>query len=338
MRILLVTDAWRPQLNGVVRTLEHLRDDLAALGHETRVIHPGLFRSCGCPTYPEIRLSLNAPWAIGRLLREAKPDAIHLATEGPLGLCTRRWCLRHRIPFTTAFHTLFPEYIQKRFGIPVGIGYAWLRRFHGAAARTMVATPSLRDDLARRGFRNLVYWSRGVDTELFHPRPKTALDLPRPIFLFGGRIAVEKNLEAFLKLDLPGSKVVVGDGPDLRMLRGRYPEAHFLGAKEGDDLAQAFAAADVFVFPSRTDTFGLVLLEAMASGVPVAAYPVMGPRDVVKHGVTGILDEDLGRAALAAQGLSAQACREHALGYSWQACARQFLGHVIQVQDITASA
>jgi glycosyltransferase involved in cell wall biosynthesis len=328
MKVLLVTDAWRPQLNGVVRTLEHLREELAALGHETWVIHPGLFHSCACPTYPEIRLSWDAPWSIGRHLREAGADAIHLATEGPLGLCARRWCLRHRLPFTTAFHTRFPEYIQERFHFPLGPSYAWLRKFHGAAAKTMVATPSLRDDLSRRGFRNLVFWSRGVDTGLFRPRPKTALDLPRPVFLCVGRVAVEKNLEAFLKLDLPGSKVVIGAGPDLAMLRERHPRAHFLGAKEGEDLAQAFAAGDVFVFPSRTDTFGLVLLEAMASGLPVAAYPVTGPLDVVAPGVTGVLDEDLGRAALAARDLSPQACREHALAYSWQACAKQFLGHL----------
>ena len=328
MRILLVTDAWRPQLNGVVRTLEHLREELAALGHEAPVIHPGLFHSWACPTYPEIRLSWNAPWAIGRHLRQARADAIHIATEGPLGICARQWCLRHRLPFTTAFHTRFPEYIQERFHFPVGPSYVWLRRFHGAAAKTMVATPSLRDDLARKGFQNLVYWSRGVDTGLFRPRPKTAYDLPRPVFLYVGRVAVEKNLEAFLCLDLPGSKVVVGDGPDLAMLKERHPRAHFPGAKEGEDLAQAFASGDVFVFPSRTDTFGLVLLEAMASGLPVAAFPVTGPLDVVAQGVTGFLDEDLGRAALAARAVSPQACREHALAYSWQACARQFLGHL----------
>jgi len=334
MKILLVTDAWRPQLNGVVRTLEHLREDLAALGHETEVIHPGLFRSCACPTYPEIRLSWNAPWNIGRLLREARPDAIHLATEGPLGMFARRWCLRRKLPFTTAFHTRFPEYIRERFHFPLGPSYAWLKRFHGAAAKTMVATPSLKQDLEGKGFRNLVYWSRGVDTSLFRPRPKTALSLPRPVFLSVGRIAVEKNLEAFLRLDLPGSKAVVGAGPDLPALRQRHPDAHFLGAMEGEGLAAAFASGDVFVFPSRTDTFGLVLLEAMACGLPVAAYPVTGPLDVVVQGLTGVLDEDLGRAALAAQALSPEACREHALGFSWQACAKQFLAHVEPLADL----
>jgi glycosyltransferase involved in cell wall biosynthesis len=324
----MVTDAWRPQLNGVVRTLEHLQEDLRAMGHEMEVLHPGLFRSIACPTYPEIRLSWNAPWTLGARIHDLQPDAIHLATEGPLGLCARRWCLKHGFPFTTAFHTRFPEYVQKRTGLPVRLGYAWMRHFHGAAAHTMVATESLRQDLQRFGFRNLVHWSRGVDTGLFHPRPKTALDLPRPIFLCVGRVAVEKNLEAFLGLDLPGSKVIIGEGPDLAKLRARYPEAHFLGAKEGEDLAHHFAAGDVFVFPSRTDTFGLVLLEAMASGLPVAAYPVTGPLDVVVQGATGFLDEDLGRAAKAALVLSPQACREHAMGYSWRACAGQFLSHV----------
>jgi glycosyltransferase involved in cell wall biosynthesis len=328
MRILLVTDAWRPQLNGVVRTLEHLCEELTALGHEAPVIHPGRFRSRPCPTYPEIRLSWNAPWSIGRMLREARPDAIHLATEGPLGICARRWCLRHRVPFTTAFHTRFPEYLHERFRLPVGPIYAWLRGFHGAAARTLVATRSLGDDLARRGFRNLVPWTRGVDPVLFRPRAKTAFTLPRPVFLSVGRVAVEKNLEAFLRLDLPGSKVVIGDGPDLATLRRRYPQAHYLGAMEGEALAAAFASGDVFVFPSRTDTFGLVLLEALACGLPVAAYPVTGPRDILVPGVTGILDEDLGRAALAARTLVAQDCREHALAHSWQACARQFLEHM----------
>ena len=328
MKILLVTDAWRPQLNGVVRTLEHLREDLAALGHETQVIHPGLFGSWPCPTYPEIRLSWNAPWRIGRILREARPDAIHISTEGPLGIFARRWCLKRRLPFTTAFHTRFPEYIQERFGVPVGLGYAWLRRFHGAAARTLVATPSLRDDLSRRGFRNLDFWSRGVDTELFRPRPKDALDLPRPIFMCVGRIAVEKNMDAFLKLDLPGSKVVIGGGPDLPRLKARYPEAHFLGSKEGEDLARHFAAGDVFVFPSRTDTFGLVLLEALACGIPVAALPVTGPVDVLVPGVTGFLDEDLGRAARAALELSPAACRQAAQAQTWRACAQQFLGNL----------
>lgn len=328
MKILIVSDAWRPQLNGVVRTLEHTRDELRALGHAVEVIHPGLFRSLPCPTYPEIRLSWNAPWTLGRWVESIEPDAIHIATEGPLGLIARRWCMKNDVPFTTAFHTRFPEYVQARTGIPRRYGYAFMRRFHQAAVRTMVATSSLKEDLQGFGFRNLVPWSRGVDTELFRPQPKDALDLPRPIFLCVGRVAVEKNLEAFLDLELPGSKVIIGDGPDLPKLKTAHPEAHFLGTKEGEDLARHFAAADVFVFPSRTDTFGLVLLEAMASGLPVAAYPVTGPLDVVLQGQTGYLDEDLGKAALAALELSPGACREHALSYSWKACAAQFLSHI----------
>jgi glycosyltransferase involved in cell wall biosynthesis len=328
MKILLVTDAWRPQLNGVVRTLEHLRDELTPLGHQMEVIHPGLFHSVPCPTYPEIRLSWNAAWAMGRRIRELRPDSVHLATEGPLGMAARRWCMRHRVPFTTAFHTRFPEYINERWGVPTAWGYRWMRRFHAPAVRTMVATPSLRDDLASRGFEHLVYWTRGVDIRLFRPRPQRTLELPRPVFLNVGRIAPEKNLEAFLALDLPGSKLVVGDGPDRARLQARHPEVHFVGAKEGEELAECFTSADAFVFPSRTDTFGLVLLEAMASGLPVAAFPVTGPRDVVLQGVTGCLGEDLRAAALAALELSPAECRRHAEAYSWEASARQFLSQV----------
>jgi glycosyltransferase involved in cell wall biosynthesis len=328
MKIAVVTDAWKPQVNGVVRSLERTRSELTQMGHTVEVVHPGLFKSFPCPTYPEILLAWNAPAALPRIMRNLAADAVHVATEGPLGWTARHWCLSRGIPFTTSFHTRFPEYVQARTGLPVGPGYALFRRFHNRGRCTMVATPSLRKELDERGFRHLAIWSRGVDTELFRPQPKTAMDFPRPIFLYFGRVAVEKNLEAFLDLDLPGSKVVIGAGPALEMLKARYAGAHFLGEKVGEDLARHVAAADVFVFPSRTDTFGLVLLEALACGIPVAALPVTGPVDVLVQGVTGFLDEDLGRAARAALALSPEACRQAAQAQTWRACAQQFLGNL----------
>jgi len=251
-----------------------------------------------------------------------------VATEGPLGWAARSWCRSRKVPFTTSFHTRFPEYVQARTGLPVGPGYALFRHFHNGGRCTMVATQGLREELAGRGFRRLAIWSRGVDADLFRPQPKTAMDFPRPIHLYFGRVAVEKNLGAFLDLDLPGSKVVIGAGPDLAMLKARHPGAHFLGEKIGEDLARHVAAADVFVFPSRTDTFGLVILEALACGVPVAAFPVAGPRDVLVQGETGVLDEDLGRAARAALALSPETCRQAALARTWRACAEQFLANL----------
>ncbi|MDR3671149.1 MAG: glycosyltransferase family 1 protein [Holophaga sp.] len=328
MKIALVTDAWQPQVNGVVRSLERTRTELVRLGHQVEVVHPGLFRTLPCPTYPEILLAWSAPWALPALLRELAADAVHVATEGPLGWAARAWCRRRGMGFTTSFHTRFPEYVRARTGLPVGPGYALFRHFHNGGRCTMVATQGLREELAQRGFRHLALWSRGVDTDLFRPQAKTALDFPRPIHLYFGRVAVEKNLDAFLDLDLPGSKVVIGAGPALERLRARYPDAHFLGEKVGEDLARHVAAADVFVFPSRTDTFGLVILEAMACGIPVAAFPVAGPRDVLVQGETGILDEDLGRAARAALALSPQACRVAAMARTWRSCAEQFLANL----------
>jgi glycosyltransferase involved in cell wall biosynthesis len=328
LKLVLVTDAWRPQVNGVVRSLERTRTELTRLGHQVEVIHPGLFRTIPCPTYPEILLAWDAPWALPARLRALAADAVHVATEGPLGWVARAWCRRRGMPFTTSFHTRFPEYLQARTGLPVGPGYALFRHFHNGARCTMVATQGLREELAERGFRHLAIWSRGVDTDLFRPQAKTAMAYPRPIQLYFGRVAVEKNLGAFLDLDLPGSKVVIGAGPALERLKARYPEAHFLGEKVGEDLARHVAAADVFVFPSRTDTFGLVILEALACGIPVAAFPVTGPRDVLVQGETGILDEDLGRAARSALGLSPEACRRAALARTWRACAEQFLANL----------
>lgn len=328
MKIAIVTDAWRPQTNGVVKTLSTTAEGLRALGHDVQVIEPNQFKTFPCPTYPEIRLSWLPYGRVSKLLEAFGPDAIHIATEGTLGAAARKWCLRRRFPFTTSYHTQFPEYVRARVPIPLAVSYAHLRRFHSAAARTMVATPAMQRLLESRGFRNIVRWTRGVDVALFKPRDKSYLDFPRPIAMYVGRVAVEKNIEAFLELDLPGTKVIVGDGPARAELETKYPNAKFVGYKFGEELASHVAAADVFVFPSRTDTFGLVLLEAMACGVPVAAYPVTGPIDVVTQGVTGSLNEDLAAAALAALKLDPQQCRAYALANTWETATRQFLSHL----------
>lgn len=331
MRLLIVSDAWTPQINGVVRTLGRTAEELRGLGLEVDVVGPDRFRTFPCPTYPEIPLALSPGRELARLVDAWGPSSIHIATEGPLGIAARRLCLKRGYAFTTSFHTRFPEYIHARIRLPVTWTYAWLRRFHAKASRMMVTTDTMRRRLAERGFANLVVWSRGVDTALFHPRAERILDLPRPVFLNVGRVAVEKNIEAFLKLDLPGSKLVVGDGPMLEALKARYPDVHFVGAKTGEALAAHYALGDVFVFPSRTDTFGLVLLEALASGVPVAAFPVEGPLDVVADSAVGVLSEDLREAAIRAQGIDGRACRAHALTFSWQACARTFRDNLVDI-------
>ncbi len=325
MNIVIATDAWFPQINGVVTTLDHTERELKAAGHEVTLLTPQGFATLPCPTYPEIRLALLPGHRVHAALDQLAPDAVHIATEGPLGLAVRRWCVRRSFPFTSSFHTQFPEYLNLRTGLPLRVGYAFSRWFHGRAEATLVPTESVRQHLQQRGFSNLRLWSRGVNTQMFRPGPKNFLDRPRPIFMYVGRVAVEKNIEAFLSLRLPGTRYVIGGGPDLEMLRRRHPLVLFTGFKTGDDLAHHLAAADVFVFPSRTDTFGLVLIEALACGVPVAAYPVQGPRDIIQNGVTGCLDEDLGRAALAARTLDPQRCRQQALSYTWSACTRQFL-------------
>lgn len=325
MKVAIVTDAWLPQTNGVVRTLLTTIDCMRADGIEVQVISPAEFRTLPCPTYPEIRLSLFAGRVVARRLDELEPAAVHIATEGPLGLAARRWCLRRGHEFTTAYHTQFPEYLRARAPVPLAVSYAFMRWFHGAAKRTLVATPTMQQRLEANGITKVARWSRGVDSELFRPRAKDFLSLPRPVWLYAGRVAVEKGIEDFLRLELPGTKLVVGDGPARASLEAQYPAVRFVGYKHGQELAQHMAAADVFVFPSRTDTFGLVLLEAMACGVPVAAYPVTGPIDVVVHGVTGVLDADLHLAALTALDLDPTACRNHALGFSWEACTRQFV-------------
>ena len=330
-RILIVSDAWQPQVNGVVRTLTTLSGELRDMGHEVDVIGPNRFRTIPCPTYPDISLSLLPGRRLIRMIEDFRPDALHIATEGPLGLAARRWAKRTGFAFTTAFHTRFAEYVKARTGIPVRPIYAWMRRFHGAGHGTMVATASLRDELTGRGFRNIRPWSRGVDLSLFRPEPREVFDLPRPIFIHVGRIAVEKNIGAFLDLDLPGSKVVVGGGPMLAKFQRDYPNVHFTGPKHGEALARAYAGGDVFVFPSLTDTFGLVILEALACGTPVAAFPVTGPKDVLADadGPIGAVDTDLRAAALRALSADRAACRRHAETYSWRACAETFLSHLV---------
>jgi glycosyltransferase involved in cell wall biosynthesis len=327
MHILVATDAWHPQVCGVVRTLESLARSLEQLGSNITFLTPEGFASMPVPTYPGLRCALPRPREVAARIERARPDAIHVATEGPIGLLVRRYCLKNRLPFTTSLTTRFPEYIAARAPFPVAWGYAVLRRFHDPAGVTMVSTPSLMSELAARGFGRLKIWSRGVDTELFQPDRAIDLGLPRPIFMSVGRIAPEKNLEAFLSLDLPGTKVVIGEGPHEAQLKARFPEARFLGSLFGERLAAHVASADVFVFPSKTDTFGIVQLEALACGVPIAAYPVTGPRDVIGDAPVGALDTDLKRACLDALQLSREACRQHAQKFSWEVSATQFLSN-----------
>ncbi|MCX7381382.1 MAG: glycosyltransferase family 1 protein [Alphaproteobacteria bacterium] len=330
-RILIISDAWRPQVNGVVRTLETISGELRAMGHTVEVIGPDRFATLPCPTYPDIRLSLFPRRKLNRLIEDYQPDALHIATEGPLGLSARAWAKKRGCAFTTAFHTRFPEYVQARTGLPTGMFYTFLRWFHGGGQGMMVATQSLRDELARRGFKYVRTWSRGVDLDLFKPVPAEAWDLPRPIFAYVGRVAVEKNIRAFLDLDLPGSKLVVGGGPQLAQLRRDYPAARFTGPRYGAELAAAYAGADVFVFPSLTDTFGLVILEALACGTPVAAFDVTGPKDILlgTDGLVGAVGDDLRAAALRALDADRALCRAHAERFSWRACAETFLAHLV---------
>lgn len=330
-RIAIVSDAWEPQVNGVVRTLAAVSDELRRLGHTVEVFGPDRFWTVPLPTYPEIRVAVLPQRRLTRLLAAFAPDRLHIATEGPLGTAGRSWALRRGHRFTTSFHTRFPEYIQIRTGLPTAVVYAWLRRFHNAGDGTMVATTSLRAELAARGFTKLCAWSRGVDIDLFNPDRREPWDLPRPIFLYVGRIAVEKNIGEFLDLDLPGSKVVVGEGPRLAALRREYPRVIFAGARFGPALAAAYAGADVFVFPSRMDTFGLVLLEALACGTPVAAFPVTGPMDVLAEaeGRIGAVDDDLRAASLAGLEADRGACRRHAERHSWRGCAELFFANLV---------
>lgn len=327
MKVLVATDAWRPQVNGVVRTYERLGAEASALGAEITFLTPNEFETLPCPTYPEIRLSLPGFSYLVERIGLIQPDAVHIATEGPIGWMTRRHCKRHGIPFTTSFHTRFPDYLSSRFHVPEALVWSIMRRFHNAGAGMMVATASLARELEQRGFQRVMPWTRGVDTQMFQPR-KVRLFGDEPVFLYVGRVAVEKNIEAFLKADLPGRRVVVGAGPQLDVLKARYPDVLFAGKKIGDELAQCYASADVFVMPSRTETFGIVILEAMASGLPVAAYPVTGPIDLLAPGVTGVMGEDLTQAARDAMELNSARVRDRALEFGWDNTAKLFFANI----------
>ena len=335
MKILLVTDAAPPQVNGVVITLTTLAQELLHLGHEVRMITPVMFRTMPCPTYPEIRLALLPYRGVRTAILEARPDALHIATEGPLGIAARRVCMQLGLPFTSAYHTRFPEYVRARVPVPLRWSYAWLRRFHGAAERVMVATESMRAELAAHKICHTVIWSRGVDTGRFEPEGPRTFRRDQPVFMYVGRVAVEKNLRAFLDLDLPGSKWVVGGGPQLRELQEAYPAVNFAGPKPHAALAPWYRSADVFVFPSRTDTFGLVLLEALACGVPVAAFPVPGPLDVIGASGAGVLDQDLRRAALGALRIPRSTACAHARNFSWSSAARNFASFLSVIPGTT---
>jgi glycosyltransferase involved in cell wall biosynthesis len=332
MRIILVSDAWYPQTNGVVHTLTQTVAWLERFGHQVRMITPDQFHSVPCPTYPEIRVSVLPYRSLACSIDAWHPQALHIATEGPLGWAARRYCIRRGLRFTTSYHTQFPQYLRMRAPVPLWASYGMLQQFHRRATRCMVSTDTVSEELAKRGFQNIARWRRGVDTDLFKPRDKQFLSLPRPIAAYVGRVAVEKNVEAFLRMPWQGSKLIIGDGPERQRLHAKYPEAVFAGYRFGEDLAMHLAAADILVFPSRTDTFGLVNLEAMACGVPVAAYPVTGPRDVVRDGVTGALDEDLERAAQRALTIDPVACRNYALSTGWDVCTRQFETNLVAMR------
>lgn len=333
--LLIVTDAWHPQINGVVRSLERTAEELQAMGIRVEYLTPQAFLTLPCPTYPEIRLSLTHGRSVQKMIDKFDCEHLHIATEGPLGLLAARVARKTGRVFTTSYHTRFPEYLSARLPVPQSWSYSWLRRFHNSGSGCMVATRTLERDLRERGFENLMRWSRGVDETLFRPYEGSVLpaDLPRPVFMYVGRVSVEKNIKAFLDLDLEGSKVVVGGGPQLESLRREYADVHFTGAKVGEDLARHYSAADVFVFPSLTDTFGNVMLEALACGVPVAAYPVMGPIDVIGDTGAGVLSDDLKEAAEAALDIPRDHCRKIALNYTWAACAKQFLKNCIEARD-----
>jgi 1,2-diacylglycerol 3-alpha-glucosyltransferase/glucuronosyltransferase len=334
MKILIVTDAWPPVTSGVVRTYQTTIRHLELIGHRVDAITPRDFFTVRCPTDDQQRLAIYAGRKTGRMIEASQPDAIHIATEGPLGLAGRNWCVKHSVPFTTSYTTKLPEYFRARGKIPTPWTYAVMRWFHRPATRVMVSTATLHGELEERGFQNLVRWGRGVDLKLFRPQSKEFLTDLRPILMYVGRVAVEKNIEKFLRLDTPGTKYVVGDGPQFKQLARKYPDVRFVGDQQGEDLARYYAAADVFVFPSRTDTFGLVLLEALASGVPVAAYPVPGPLDVVGDSGVGVLDEDLGAAVRKALQISPDQCRRFAQRFSWQSVTQQFLGNLQPIREV----
>ena len=340
MRIAIVTDAWSPQVNGVVRTLQSVRNELVAQGHDVLIVSPDLFYSMPCPTYPEIRLAFASTGSVGRMLEDFSPQAIHLATEGPVCLAARRWCLARDFPFTTAYHTQFPDYVAARTGVNPEWVWRYIRWFHSPAQSILASTASIADTLKAHGLTRIRHWGRGVDLSTFgDPVPDPAVralaqdgsqGVGGPIQLYVGRVAIEKNIEAFLTATHPGTKVIVGDGPALASLKTKYPDAHFLGPKFGADLAAAYAAADVFVFPSKTDTFGLVMIEALACGTPVAAYPVTGPIDVLTP-ETGAMHDDLDQAIAEALTRDRAACRAYGQGFTWAKSAYQFLHALVPV-------
>lgn len=334
MRVLIATDAWHPQVNGVVRSLENLATEAPSLGAHISFLTPQGFPTLPLPGYGEIRLALASPGAVNRAIAAARPDSVHIATEGPIGWITRHVCQKEGYPFTTSYHTRFPEYLAARLPVPLDWSYSVLRRFHNSGAGIMVGSPTLKEKLEARGFRNLMPWSRGVDANVFRPRLERPLAFPKPVFLFVGRISIEKNIAAFLALDLPGSMVVVGDGPLRARLETEFPNVHFLGTRTGEALAEIYASADVFVFPSLTDTFGIVLLEALACGLPVAAFPVMGPLDVIGRSECGCLDMNLQRAALGGLDISRESCRAYALTFTWRESTRQFLDNTLYAHGI----
>lgn len=335
---MIITDAWDPQVNGVVRTLKQTRAELIGMGHEVEMITPNGFKSIPCPTYPDIALSLFPGKEVANRIKTFAPDAMHIATEGPLGLSARAFAIKNDLPFTTAYHTRFPEYVKARTGIPLAITYAFIRWFHGPSMAVMAPTAVVKHDLEEYGLKNVVLWSRGVDLDIFKMQDSKALSSAHPIFLYVGRVAVEKNINAFLEIDLPGSKWVVGDGPAMTEIKQKYPNINYLGVLQQDELAKVYAAADVFVFPSKTDTFGLVLLEAMACGTPVAAYPVTGPIDVLGDSPAGALHEDLREACMQALRIPREVARAHAEKFSWRIASEQFANHLRPVPSAQVHA
>lgn len=329
MRIVLISDAWHPQINGVVTTVTNTVATLKTLGHEVELITPDRFKTYPWPGYPDVGMAFLCGPSLRPIIKAFKPDAIHLVTEGSIGYAARRYCREFGYRYTSSYLSQFPEYFKLRTGFPMLLSETYLRWFHSESARVMVATPSLEQEMRQKGYQRLARWSRGVDTELFRPRTKDFIQDQRPIFMYTGRVAVEKNIEAFLKLELPGIKYVVGDGSQREVLEKKYPNVRFTGYQQGENLARFMAAADVFVFPSRTDTFGVVLLEALASGVPVAAYPVQAPNDVITDSAVGVLNEDLQQAALTALSLNPQSCRNYALEYTWEKCTQQFVDNLV---------
>ena len=351
MRLAVATDAWAPQVNGVVRTLNETIRRLKARGYEVEVLSPDRFTTIACPGYPEIRLALAPRFRLRKVLGAFKPDLVHISTEGPIGWSARAWCLKHKVPFTTAFHTRFPEYVAARTNLSPDLIWPIMRRFHKGSRVVLTATQSLRDELESRGIHPTRLWSRGIDHDIFHPQKgkHPALQgIAKPILLSVGRVAVEKNLEAFLDADVPGTKVVVGDGPARAVLEAQYPDAIFLGTRQGAELASIYASADVFVFPSKTDTFGLVILEALACGTPVAGYPVQGPLDIIgaeglgPNGLLkrpiGSLNADFSQAIQDALRLDRADAAHYGATFCWDACTHQFVNGITRTETAEALA